>query len=107
MLFIDYEILKLVFYSALLKSQNCQSLCDVIHSIFISVRVQIVSCHHETIQENVKHIDRKQTERTVGLQIKKMNDQKSLHNKDKPHNLCFWRNIRKRGHSIGLSHVFE
>ena len=62
MVFIDYEILKLVFYITILKSKYCQLLCDVIHTIFIRGRVQIVSCHHETesiffIQENVKHIN--------------------------------------------------
>ena len=36
--FTDCEILKLVFYRPQLFSVFCQSLCDVIHSIFISGR---------------------------------------------------------------------
>ena len=36
--FTDFEILKLVFYGPKLISVFCQSLCDVMHSIFISGR---------------------------------------------------------------------
>ena len=67
------------------------SLCDVIHFIFISGRIQIVLANmkqnrtfnfiRKLEQDNVKRIH-KQIERTVGLQAVNMTKQRRLHKKD-------------------------